>query len=155
MSSPRRCTPTAPPRVQTVSAHDNSAIHELLTRVAEHGQLPILINTAFNGPGQPIIDAAADALEYVRHPAVDYLLAEECLFATPASGPIAVRRPESVVMAMFGSGGGTRYLLNNETSSSPVDRQLFLDLCEREWVLVDRGSQLVLDCLRAGLLVEA
>ncbi len=142
-------------RVQTVSVHDNGAIHELLTRVAEHGQLPILINTSFNGPGQPIIDAAADALEYVRHPAVDYLLAEECLFATPASGPVAVRRPESVVMAMFGSGVDTRYLLNNETSSSPVDRQLFLDLCERECVLVDRGSQLVLDCLRAGLLVEA
>nr|WP_277608093.1 carbamoyltransferase C-terminal domain-containing protein [Streptomyces boncukensis] len=142
-------------RVQTVSADDNPAVHDLLTRVADLGQLPVLINTSFNGPGQPIIDSADDALEFVRHPVVDHLLTDDCLFATPASGPIKVRRPESVAMAMFGSGTQPRYLLSNEHASSPVDRQLFLDLCERETAAADGASPLVRDCLHAGLLIEA
>ncbi|MCA1221812.1 carbamoyltransferase C-terminal domain-containing protein [Streptomyces sp. 8L] len=142
-------------RVQTVTMNDNSAIYTLLTVVAGHGQLPILINTSLNGPGQPIIDSAVDVLEFVQHPVVDHLLSDDCLFATPAAGPMPVRRPESVVMAMFGSGTTARYVLSNEKTSSPVDRQLFLDLCEHGRALADRGSQLVLDCLSTGLLVEA
>ncbi|MGA5130570.1 carbamoyltransferase C-terminal domain-containing protein [Streptomyces olivoreticuli] len=141
-------------RVQTVTPDDNPAIHELLTLVAEHGQLPILINTSLNGPGQPIIDSAVDVLEFVRHPVVDHLLTGDRLFSTPASRPIPVRRPEAVVMAMFGSGTSARYVLSDETASGTVDRQLFLDLCEQGRALADRGSQSVLDCLRSGLLVE-
>lgn len=142
-------------RVQTVSADDNPAIHDLLTRLADHGVIPILINTSLNGPGQPIIDSATDVLQFVQHPLVDHLLCSEYLFATPASGQIAVRRPGSVVMAMFGLGTEARYLLSNEGTSSPVDRQLFLDLCERGTALADVGSRLIIDCLRAGLLIEA
>lgn len=142
-------------RVQTVSATDNAAIYDLLTRIAEHGQLPILINTSFNGPGQPIIDSAVEALEFVRHPVVDHLLTGECFFATPAAEAILVRRPKSVVMAVFGAGEEARYVLSNQESSSPVDRELFLDLCLQEQALADRSSQFVIECLRAGLLVEA
>lgn len=142
-------------RVQTVTAHDQPAVHDLLTRIAGHGQLPILINTSLNGPGQPIIDSAADVLEFVAHPEVDYLLTGDCLFATPASGPVVVRRQESVVMAMFGTGDNARYMLTNESSSRPVGRQLFLDLCEHGQAVAEGHSQLVLDCLSAGLLVEA
>lgn len=141
-------------RVQTVSRHDQPAIHDLLTRIADQGQLPILINTSLNGPGQPIIDSAVDALQFASHPEVDYLLTEDCLFATPSSGRIAVRRPESVVMAMFGTGTKARYVLSNESTSRPVGRQIFLDLCERGQAVADEGSQLVLECLRAGLLVK-
>jgi carbamoyltransferase len=142
-------------RVQTASAQDNPAMHNLLTRLVELGQIPILINTSLNGPGQPIIDSAEDALEFAAHPEVDYLLTDDGFFATPPSGRIAVRRPDSVVMAMFGTSANARYLLSNESSSHPVDRQTFLDLCEHGQALADVGSPLVLDCLRARLLVEA
>ncbi|MFF1496623.1 carbamoyltransferase C-terminal domain-containing protein [Streptomyces sp. NPDC058304] len=142
-------------RVQTVTPDYNPAVHELLTAIAELGLPPILINTSLNGPGQPIIDSAVDVLEFVRHPVVDYLLGDDYLLATPESGPLRVRRPESVVMATFGSGPTARYVLSSQSGSSPVDRQLFLDLCEQDRVLADSGSRLVLDCLSAGLLVEA
>ncbi|MFF1341932.1 carbamoyltransferase C-terminal domain-containing protein [Streptomyces sp. NPDC058290] len=142
-------------RVQTVTPDCNPAVHELLTAIAGLGLPPILINTSLNGPAQPIIDSAADVLEFVRHPVVDYLLGDDFLFATPGSGPLRVRRPESVVMASFGSGPTARYVLSSQTASSPVDRQLFQDLCAQDRVLADSGSRLVLDCLNAGLLVEA
>ncbi len=139
-------------RVQTVTAADNPAIHDLLGRLADLGRLPVLINTSLNGPGQPIIDSAAEVIEFARHPLVDYLLAEEGLFATPSSAPIPVRRAESVVMAMFGTGDSARYVLSDAKSSQQVSKQLFLDLCERDRVPADRSA--VAECLRAGLLVE-
>ncbi|TDU69020.1 transposase [Streptomyces sp. KS 21] len=58
-------------------------------------------------------------------------------------------------MATFGSGPTARYVLSSQSGSSPVDRQLFLDLCEQDRGLADSGSRLVLDCLSAGLLVVA
>ncbi|WP_432087601.1 carbamoyltransferase C-terminal domain-containing protein [Streptomyces sp. bgisy095] len=142
-------------RVQTVAPEYNPAIHALLTALAELGLPPVLINTSLNGPGQPIIDSAEEVLEFVRHPVVDHLLGEDYLIATPDSGPLRVRRPESVVMAAFGSGSSARYVLSSGDASSDVDRQLFLDLCAQDRALADGGSRLVLDCLSAGLLVEA
>ncbi|MBM9504219.1 carbamoyltransferase C-terminal domain-containing protein [Actinacidiphila acididurans] len=142
-------------RVQTVRAQDNKPLHDLLTRVAELGQVPVLINTSFNGPGQPIIDSADDALAFARHPLVDHVLTSDCLFAASGSGPIPVRRPPSVVMAMFGAGADAKYVLSKGNAAGPVDRRLFLDLCQGDTALADSGSPLVRDCLRAGLLVEA
>ncbi|MEV5410105.1 carbamoyltransferase C-terminal domain-containing protein [Thermopolyspora sp. NPDC052614] len=141
-------------RVQTVGADEAPAVHDLLGRIAKLGLPPVLINTSFNGPGQPIIDSADDALEFVRHPVVDHLLTDETLFATPTPARITVRRPRHVVMAMFGAGEDTRYLLSHADASRQVDRRLFLDLCADGRALTDGGSRAVLDCLDAGLLVE-
>ncbi len=142
-------------RVQTVTAADNPAVHDLLTRLANLGHVPILINTSFNGPGQPVIDTADDALEFVQHPVVGHLLTADCVFITPSSGTVTVRRPETVVAAMFGYGGQAKYVLSNESAALPVDRQLFLDLCERGSADADLGSRAVVACLKAGLLVES
>ncbi|WP_165845734.1 carbamoyltransferase C-terminal domain-containing protein [Streptacidiphilus pinicola] len=142
-------------RVQTVTAQDNPAIYDLLTRIAAHGLVPILINTSFNGPGQPIIDSATDALEYVRRPEVDFLLTEDALFATAVpAAQVTVRRPQTVAMAVLGSGPAAKYLLSHEHATQQVDQQLFLDLCGQQRVTADGASPQVRDCLRAGLLVE-
>jgi len=142
-------------RVQTVSAEANPFIWRLLTLLAERGLPPILINTSFNGAGQPIIDSAAEALDFVRHPAVDYLLTEERLFATSAPGTVRVRRPDSAVLAMFGAGPGARYLLSSTDGSVPIDRELFLALCTEQQTVTSRGLPAITECLRAGLLIEA
>jgi carbamoyltransferase len=141
-------------RVQTVTAKENPAIWQLLTLLADRGLVPVLINTSFNGPGQPIIDAASDALDYVAHPAVDYLLTEQTLFATPVPGRITVRRPDSVIMAMFGSGADARYVLSDSAGSGQIGRALFLALAEHARAGTDRSSEAVRACLEAGLLVE-
>lgn len=50
-------------RLQTVSANDNPAFHELLTEFAARTGLPMLLNTSFNTRGEPIVETPEHALE--------------------------------------------------------------------------------------------
>ena len=38
------------------------------------GHPPVLVNTSFNGPGEPIVDSAADAIECFRRLGLDFLI---------------------------------------------------------------------------------
>jgi carbamoyltransferase len=49
-------------RVQTVSRADNALLHELLTEFDRLTSVPVLLNTSFNGPGEPIVETPVDAL---------------------------------------------------------------------------------------------
>ncbi|MEU0966131.1 carbamoyltransferase C-terminal domain-containing protein [Streptomyces sp. NPDC005917] len=142
-------------RVQTVTADDNPAIHDILTQMAETGQIPVLVNTSLNGPTQPIIESASDALAFSRHPDIGFLLTEDGLFASPSPLKIPVRRAEATVMAVFGTGDSTRYVLSNAGAQVPVGRDLFVSLLEQESVLTDSTAADVVECLRAGVLAEA
>lgn len=48
-------------RVQTVEP-DAGAIHAVLTRFHELTGTPVLMNTSFNGPGEPIVESPHDAV---------------------------------------------------------------------------------------------
>ena len=48
-------------RIQTVS-NETGKIYELLTIFFEETNCPVLLNTSFNGPGQPIVDSIDDAV---------------------------------------------------------------------------------------------
>lgn len=140
-------------RVQTVTARDNPAIHALLTHIAEAGQIPVLVNTSLNGPAQPIIESAPDALAFARHPDIGFLLTEDGLFASPPPLKIPVRRADATVMAVFGSGETAQYVLSSGDTAIPVGRNLFVALLEQESVLTDSTAADVVACLRAGVLV--
>ncbi|MFC9908778.1 carbamoyltransferase C-terminal domain-containing protein [Streptomyces sp. NPDC059862] len=142
-------------RVQTVTADDNPAIHDILTHIAEMGQIPVLVNTSLNGPAQPIIESAPDALAFSRHPDIGFLLTEDGLFASPAPRKIPVRRADATVMAVFGTGDSTRYVLSNRGAQVSVGRDLFVSLLEQESVLTDSTAADVVECLRTGVLAEA
>ncbi|MGP4086521.1 carbamoyltransferase C-terminal domain-containing protein [Streptomyces sp. KR55] len=142
-------------RVQTVTAHNNPAIHEILTHIAESGQIPVLANTSLNGPAQPIIESATDALAFSRHPDIGFLLTEDGLFASPSPRKIPVRRADTTVMAVFGAGENAQYVLSSGDTAVPVGRNLFVALLEQESVLTDSTAADVVECLRAGVLTNA
>jgi len=65
-------------RVQTVDATDG-AFHELLSRFRDATGVPLLLNTSFNGPGEPIVETPEDALWCALHIGLDFVVLGERL----------------------------------------------------------------------------
>lgn len=62
-------------RIQTVDA-DNGRFHDLLVAFDELTDIPVVLNTSFNGPGEPIVESPAEALEFLFHTELDVLYLE-------------------------------------------------------------------------------
>lgn len=60
-------------RVQTVSAHDNAVLFNLLTIFKEKTNVPVLLNTSFNLAGQPLVDSIVDAIVTLFNSDLDYV----------------------------------------------------------------------------------
>jgi carbamoyltransferase len=67
-------------RLQTVTEGSAPTLHRVLQEVERHTGVPAVLNTSLNGPGEPIVAGAADALGFfLAHP-VDALLLGDLLF---------------------------------------------------------------------------
>jgi len=60
-------------RVQTVAQRDNPLLHALMWRFAALTGVPVLLNTSFNGPGEPIVESPDDALRFFQRGFLDAL----------------------------------------------------------------------------------
>ena len=60
-------------RVQTVNRKENAALYLLLLEVKKSTGYPILLNTSFNLPGEPIVESPDDALSTFARGSLDYL----------------------------------------------------------------------------------
>ena len=60
-------------RVQTVSKNQNEKLYKLLLEVENITGIPILLNTSFNKPGEPIVESPQDALFSFTSGYLDYL----------------------------------------------------------------------------------
>ena len=69
-------------RLQTLTADANGPFFELVERFNQRTGVPMVLNTSFNGPGEPIVETPADALRCMLANGLD-----ACVFA----GIIAVR----------------------------------------------------------------
>ena len=49
-------------RHQSVSEEFNSKFHQLITKFYERTKIPVLLNTSFNGPHEPIVETPTDAI---------------------------------------------------------------------------------------------
>lgn len=61
-------------RVQTVNRHVNARLYELLAVFARITGIPMLLNTSFNGPGEPITETPLDALWSLIGMELDFLV---------------------------------------------------------------------------------
>lgn len=59
-------------RIQTVNS-EAGGIHRLLCRFGEATGVPVLMNTSFNGPGEPIVDSPTDAVATFMELPIDVL----------------------------------------------------------------------------------
>ena len=70
-------------RVQTVAA--GGALHAVLDAVGDATGVPVVLNTSLNGPGEPIVAAATEAVAFlVAHP-IDALIVEDLLLTREAT----------------------------------------------------------------------
>ncbi len=61
-------------RLQTVSASSSPELYSILSALESRGEAPIVLNTSLNGPGQPIVASATDALAFFASHSVDALV---------------------------------------------------------------------------------
>lgn len=66
-------------RVQTVSEMQNPRLHGLLRAFEREAGIPVLLNTSFNGPGEPIVETPAEAVRSLGRMALDGLVLENWL----------------------------------------------------------------------------
>jgi carbamoyltransferase len=66
-------------RVQTVTEAAAPRLHALLGAVAAHTDVPIVLNTSLNGPGDPIAGSAEDVLAFGLRHQVDAILLDDVL----------------------------------------------------------------------------
>ena len=60
-------------RVQTVERADNPLFYELLHELLRIAGLPMVLNTSFNLPGEPIVESPRDAISCFTNGAMEYL----------------------------------------------------------------------------------
>ena len=60
-------------RVQTLSEKDNKVFYNLLKTFHKISGFPIILNTSFNLPGEPIVESPTDALNSFKNGALQYL----------------------------------------------------------------------------------
>lgn len=65
-------------RVQTVDRAREPRLWELLRAVERQTGVPVLLNTSFNGPGEPIVCSPAEAIATFQRHGLDALVLEDC-----------------------------------------------------------------------------
>ena len=68
-------------RVQTVNKKENEILYLLLLEVKKSTGYPILLNTSFNLPGEPIVESPLDALLSFSRGSLDHLFLENILIS--------------------------------------------------------------------------
>lgn len=66
-------------RVQTIS-RDDKPLYEILSRLKFKGQIPVLLNTSLNGPGEPILEYESQAKNFFMNTKVDAMLINDYLY---------------------------------------------------------------------------
>jgi carbamoyltransferase len=81
-SLPAICHVDGTSRVQTVAVGDEP-LWSILRALKGLGQLPVILNTSFNGPGDPIVETAQEAIDMWSNTAIEVLLVEKFLLVKP------------------------------------------------------------------------
>ena len=70
-------------RPQVLPSHAAPALESILGQLEEAGSPPVLVNTSLNGPGKPIIDSAAQAVDTLKDLSLDFLILGPHLIRPP------------------------------------------------------------------------
>ena len=62
-------------RIQTVD-ESCSGVRRILEACDRETGIPVLINTSFNGPGEPIVDTPAEAIAFLMNSEIDVVYIE-------------------------------------------------------------------------------
>lgn len=68
-------------RPQTVSKNVNRKFWNLISNFNKLTGVPVVLNTSFNGPGEPIVCSPQDALQTFNNSGLDHLIINDCLLS--------------------------------------------------------------------------
>ena len=66
-------------RIQSVNAKNNPLFFNILNKLADLNEPPLIINTSFNLSGEPIVESPRDAIRSYFSSAIDNLFLENVL----------------------------------------------------------------------------
>lgn len=66
-------------RPQRLLPGQEDFVSAVLEALARHGHPPVLLNTSFNGPGEPLVETAAEALRCAQRLGADALVTDDAL----------------------------------------------------------------------------
>lgn len=70
-------------RHQSVTKENNPKFYELISKFHSKTGVPVLLNTSFNGPSEPIVESPADAINTLLKRKLDYLVINNFLIKRP------------------------------------------------------------------------
>jgi carbamoyltransferase len=70
-------------RHQSVTQESNPKFYELISSFYERTGVPVLLNTSFNGPSEPIVETPSDAIATTINRKLDYLVINNFLIKRP------------------------------------------------------------------------
>ena len=73
-------------RPQLLRAGDEDFVWAVLDALAQRGHPPVLLNTSLNGPNEPLVETAAQALDCVRRLGADALVTDDVVVRLDPTG---------------------------------------------------------------------
>jgi carbamoyltransferase len=70
-------------RHQSVTEESNSKFYKLISSFYSKTGVPVLLNTSFNGPSEPIVETPKDAILTTLNRKIDYLVINNFLIKRP------------------------------------------------------------------------
>lgn len=70
-------------RHQSVTNENNPKFYELISKFNNRTGIPVLLNTSFNGPSEPIVETPTDAIKTLLDRKLDYLVINNFLIKRP------------------------------------------------------------------------
>jgi carbamoyltransferase len=67
-------------RHQSVTVENNPRFHSLISKFYEKTGVPVLLNTSFNGPHEPIVETPSDALMLYENSDIDAIVINNKMF---------------------------------------------------------------------------
>jgi carbamoyltransferase len=143
-------------RVQTLTREEDIFLYEVLLALESATGYPILVNTSFNGKGEPIVETPEKAIDFLlNNPLVDFLLI----------GNILVRRidqPEwkctklapDCIISIITISSVRRYILLRKTKTMEISEETFAVIKKLPFLTGKKLSQNVLSELFQAALLQ-
>jgi carbamoyltransferase len=118
--------PDGSTRAQTLSKEDDPDLHRLLSEIDALSGFPIVVNTSFNGPGEPIVETPEDALRFfLVHKDVDYIALGDRYLAHQESSVSGYTLSAGSIVTTLRVNDELRFLLSREGASLEISRHAF------------------------------
>jgi carbamoyltransferase len=152
--------PDGSARVQTLERDEDPFLHDVLGEFGRLTGYPILVNTSFNGPGQPILESPEDALDFLlRAEELDGILLEQELVRRD-NEPLLRRYglADEVIVTRIGPRSARRVILIREGLALEVPQDVF-ELMDSAALSVDEAlddnvRMILIRAARQGFLVR-